>query len=69
LGTIAFHSGEVPKDLKVYMREMEALAKSAGLPWPLDQDATEEELIERMTKLQVAMYGRKIDEALKVNPD
>jgi thiol-disulfide isomerase/thioredoxin len=68
-GTIAFNSGEVPKDREVYMREMEALAQSAGLPWPLDQDATEEELIERMTKLQVAMYGRKIDEALQVKPE
>jgi hypothetical protein len=48
---------------------LEAAAQSAGLPWPLDQDATEEELIERMTKLQVAMYGRKIDETLKVKPE
>jgi thiol-disulfide isomerase/thioredoxin len=64
-GTIAFNSGDVPKDREAFMRDMETLAKSAGLPWPIDKDATEEEVLERMTKLQIVMYGRKIDEALK----
>ena len=68
-GTIAFNSGDVPKDREAIMRDMEAMAKSAGLPWPIDKDATEEEVLERMTKLQVVMYGRKIDEALKVQAD
>jgi len=68
-GTIAFNSGDVPKDREVFMREMEAMAKSAGLPWPIDKDATEEEVLERMTQLQVAMFGRMIDEALKTQAD
>ncbi len=65
-GTITFNSGDVPKDREAFMRNMEAIAQSAGVPWPIDKDASEEEALERMTKLQVVMYGRKIDEALKV---
>jgi hypothetical protein len=51
------------------MREIEAMAKSAGLPWPIDKDATEEEAIERMTQLQVFMFSREIDDALKTQAD
>ena len=68
-GTIAFNSGDVPKDREAMMRDFEAEAKSAGVPWPVDKDATEEEVLKRMTKIQVAMYGRKIDEALKGQAD
>ena len=64
-GTIAFNSGDVPKDRDVFMREMEAIAKSAGLPWPIDKDASEEQVMERMTRLQVVMFTRAIDEALQ----
>jgi hypothetical protein len=68
-GTIAFNSGDVPKDREALMRDFEAEAKSAGVPWPVDKDATEEEVLKRMTKIQVSMYGRKIDEALKGQAD
>jgi thiol-disulfide isomerase/thioredoxin len=68
-GTIAFNSGDVPKDRDVFMREMKMTAKSAGLPWPIDKDATKEEVMERMTRLQVVMYSRMIDEALNVQSD
>jgi thiol-disulfide isomerase/thioredoxin len=68
-GTIAFNSGDVPKDRDIFMREMEAIAKSAGLPWPIDKDATEEEVMDRMTRLQVVMFSRTIDEALKTKAD
>ncbi|MFC1758561.1 hypothetical protein ACFL2H_07305 [Planctomycetota bacterium] len=68
-GIIKFNSGDVPKDREVFMRDMEEMAKSAGLPWPLDKDATEEETMGRMTKLQVVMFGRMIDEALKTQAD
>jgi thiol-disulfide isomerase/thioredoxin len=68
-GTIAFNSGDVPKDREALMRNMEAVAQSAGVPWPIDKDTTNEEILKRMTKLQVVMYGRKINEALKVKPD
>jgi len=68
-GVIKFNSGGVPKEREVFMREMKEIAKLAGLPWPIDKDATEEETMERMTQLQVVMFSRMIDEALKTQAD
>lgn len=68
-GTVGFNSGDAPKDQALFMREMETLAKSAGLPWPIDKDATEEEVKERMTRLQVVMFSRAIDKALDTKAD
>jgi thiol-disulfide isomerase/thioredoxin len=68
-GVVAFSSDDVPKDREAFMRDMEAMAKSAGLPWPIDKDATEEEAMERMTQLQVFMFSREIDEALETQAD
>ena len=51
------------------MRDMEAMAKSAGLPWPIDKDATEEQILEWGTQLQVYMFGREIDKALEAQAD
>jgi thiol-disulfide isomerase/thioredoxin len=68
-GIITFNSGDVPNDRDRFMREMETLAKSAGVPWPIDKDATEEELMERMTRLQVVMLSRMIDDALETQAD
>ena len=68
-GTVGFNSGDVPKDRALFMREMETLARSAGLPWPIDKDASEEEVMERMTRLQVVIFSRAIDEALKTQAD
>lgn len=68
-GTVGFNSGDVPKDRALFMREMETLAKSAGLPWPIDKDAPEEEVKERMTRLQVVMFSRAIDKALDTKAD
>ncbi len=66
-GTIAFNSGDVPTDREVFMRDMEALARSAGLPWPIDKDATKEQVLERMKQLQVVMLSRRIDQALELH--
>ncbi len=68
-GTIAFNSGDFPRDRELFMREMEAMARSAGLPWPIDKDATEEQALERMMQLQVVMFSRAIDKALKPQTD
>jgi len=68
-GRITFNSGDVPKDRDAIMRDMQAVAESAGLPWPLDKDATEEQTAERMTRMLVVMFGGKIEQALKVNVD
>jgi len=68
-GMIGFNSGDVPKDRGLFTREMETLAKSAGLPWPIDKDASQEEVMERMVRLQVALFSRAIDDALKTKAD
>lgn len=64
-GVIAFNIGDIPEDHEVFMRQVEELAKAAGLPWPIDKDATEEEVMQRMTRLQVFMLSREIDKALE----
>ncbi len=51
------------------MREIEALAASAGLSWPIEEDATEEEAMNWVTRLQVFMFSGVIDEALKTQGD
>lgn len=64
-GVIAFNSGDIPEDHDAFMKQVEELAKAAGLPWPIDKDATEEEVKERMNRLLVFMHSREIDKALK----
>ena len=65
-GTIAFNSDDIPEDRELLMREMEAMARSAGLPWPIDKDATEEQVLDRMTRLLVVTFSHRIDQALKL---
>jgi thiol-disulfide isomerase/thioredoxin len=68
-GKIAFNSGDLPTDreqaTKQFMKRMEEDAKSLGLPWPIDNDATEEQITERLNRLQVLHLSREIDRALK----
>jgi thiol-disulfide isomerase/thioredoxin len=64
-GKIAFNSDDTPKDPKVFLRDMEAMAKSADVPWPVDKEASEDEIRQRMTRLQVFMFGQQIDKALQ----
>ena len=63
-GRIAFNSNDVPADREQFMKQAEELAKSIGVPWPVDKDATQEEVMERMTRLQVAHYSREIERVL-----
>jgi hypothetical protein len=51
------------------MQEMKAMAESEGIPWPIDKNATKEEAIQRMTRLQVVIFSRMIDEARKAQVD
>ncbi len=68
-GNISFNSEDTPQNRDALMRDMKSLAELAGLPWPIDKDATEEQIAERITRLQVVMFGRKIEEALKNSTD
>jgi hypothetical protein len=66
-GKIAFNSHDTSKDPKVFLRDMEAMAKSAGVRWPIDKDADDDEIRRRITRLQVFIFGLQIDKALQ-NP-
>lgn len=70
-GKIAFNTDYTPGDqeqaMKEFMKRAEEDAKSLGLPWPIDKDATQEELRQRLTKLQVLQLSREIDRALKID--
>lgn len=67
-GKVAFNSGLEPADRESAIKEMERLAQSIGLPWPLDKedgkDVEKDVLSERLTRLQFAMFSREIDKAL-----
>jgi len=64
-GKVAYNSGDIPADREKFMKEMERFVKEAGLPWPLDEGVTKEELQERLTKLNVVLFSREIDRALE----
>jgi thiol-disulfide isomerase/thioredoxin len=71
-GKIAFNSGIEPENHESAIKEMEKLAQSIGLPWPLDKDGDNEVekdvLNQRLTRLQFALFSREIDKAL-AQPD
>ena len=71
-GKIAFNSGIEPENRESAIKEIETLAKSIGLPWPVDKDGDKDVekdvLHDRLTKLQFAMFSREIDKAL-AQPD
>ncbi len=72
-GKIAFNSADLPGDpeqaRKQFMKQAEEDAKSLGLPWPIDKDATQEQIVERISRLQVLSFSREIDQALKSNAE
>lgn len=65
-GKVAFNSGDTPRDPEAHMRQLQQIAESAGLPWPLDKDATKEQIAERATRLSEVLLGREIDAAIRV---
>ena len=65
-GMVAFNSSAPPQNQALIMKQMETLAESAGIPWPIDKDTSDEaEIMKRVTQLQIIAYSRVIDEALK----
>ena len=62
-GNIAYNDADKPDGMQQHLREMKSLAESAGVPWPVDKNATEAEALERLKKLQVYRYTQQIDRA------
>ena len=63
-GRVAF-STDIPEEQRAdFMRNFQKLAKEAGVPWPLDKDATQEETLQRMVTVHKLMLSQAIDKAL-----
>jgi thiol-disulfide isomerase/thioredoxin len=54
-------------DKEKVMAKAEAMAKEAGLPWPIKEDSPEEETQAWFNRLQVHMLSKEIDKALASN--
>src|SRR5262249_46629847 len=67
-GKVSFNTGDIPDDKSQFINQLEQEAKSAGIPWPLDKDADETEIVSRMRRLNLAIYTREIDRALATKP-
>jgi thiol-disulfide isomerase/thioredoxin len=66
-GKIAFNeeADEGAHNKEKVMAKAEALAKEAGIPWPIDKDVSEDEALARLEKMQVYMLSKEIEKALK----
>ena len=62
-GKVAFNSGHEPKDKDVFMKEMQQLAESLQIPWPLPEDDSDEAL-SSMKRILRAKFTREIDKVL-----
>jgi thiol-disulfide isomerase/thioredoxin len=67
-GKVVYRSDEFEGDEAAAIKKIEEFARSIGLPWPLDKDATREEITERLKRLNVALHSREIERALASPP-
>jgi hypothetical protein len=63
-GNVVYNDADKPGGMEQHLRELKSLAESAGVPWPVDKNATETEVLERLKTLQVYRYTKQIDQAL-----
>ncbi len=65
-GRIAFNPEAVEgaHDKDKVMAKAEALAKEAGVPWPIDKDVSEDEARSRIERIQVYMLSKEVEKAL-----
>jgi thiol-disulfide isomerase/thioredoxin len=64
-GKIAFNT-DVPAEARAeQMRQIAELAKANGIPWPLDQDAPEQETLATILRLHELLLSQAIDRALR----
>ena len=62
-GKIGFNSGIEPQDRAAFMKDIQQLAQSLQIPWPLP-DKPDDAAISEMNKLFVALYSREIDKVI-----
>ena len=63
-GKIAFNSGHEPQDKDAFMKDLQQLAESLQIHWPLPEGDSEVAQ-NAMNKLFGAMFRREIDKALE----
>ena len=63
-GRIAFNSGAAPQDRDAFMKEMQQLAESLQIPWPLPEDGDRALMISHLIRLNVARLGREIEKTI-----
>jgi thiol-disulfide isomerase/thioredoxin len=65
-GKIAFNSGIPPASRDEFMKELEQIAKSQNIPWPLPEKE-DSETIAQMNRIFAAKFSQEIDKALAVS--
>ena len=63
-GKITFRSDAEPESEEAFMKEMEVLAKSLGIAWPLSEDGPEAETMAMVSKLLAARLSKEITRVL-----
>ena len=46
------------------MAKMKAMAEEIGIPWPIDKDVSEDEVLARLERMQIYMLTKEIEKAV-----
>jgi thiol-disulfide isomerase/thioredoxin len=61
-GRISWSTDQMTKENGI--KNLERAAKALSIPWPIDQKAPREKLVEQMCRMQVYLFSEAIDQAL-----
>jgi thiol-disulfide isomerase/thioredoxin len=66
-GRVVYNSSAdmVPARREKALKEYKEIAEGLGLPWPIEEGASTPQLTERLQKLALALYERKIEAAIQ----
>ena len=62
-GKIAFNSSVPPSEQKVFMDDIQQIARSLAIPWPLPE-TNNEETISQFNRILAVKMGREIDKVI-----
>jgi len=63
-GGVAFNSYAEVGDREKMMAQMNSLAEELNIPWPIDKDVSEEEILARLQKMRELKLSKEIEKAL-----
>jgi thiol-disulfide isomerase/thioredoxin len=64
-GLIVYHSGEGRDNKEKSAAVMQATAEAIGLPWPIEKDADQDEIVRRLRRFHEYFLTKEIEKALK----